>query len=509
MEEIKIYSFALWIFTATILIIFFVIALMVYFTNREKLFKYYSLYCFFTLLYVLFKFDFGPNIYYEIVKSANHSYEFVVQLIYHAFYLLFGLLFLQLAKFKPKLNRFIERYAYILLLVALLLFFTGFLKSIPKTFYRDFFSFVFLPVHLGFAFFIIGLVIKVKSHSKYYFIIGSLLYIIFGMYAYIVSYNRHLYSGTNLEPIDFFYIAIVLECFVFSYGLAIFVRKLYEEKQLVQSELAEAQQQVQIRLEERIELQEKEKQLLIKENHKQELITEVLNLQQKVIRSQINSHFIFNVLNSIKLFIMENDVEKAYFFLNRFAKFIRHVLDNSLNEYISLKDELENMDLYLSIEKMRFSDKFTYEINIHPDVKLSDFRFPALLLQPFVENALWHGLMTVEKDAVLKIDVEDNGENVAIIIDDNGIGYNASLAKKTNNSHKSLGLTLINERIDHFNRRSANSHIAYEIIDKEEKKIGKGTRVVVNIQKKSGDRISGIQSHDEYIFSLLKKNIES
>jgi LytS/YehU family sensor histidine kinase len=301
----------------------------------------------------------------------------------------------------------------------------------------------------------------------------------------------------------------VLECFVFSYGLAIFVRKLYEEKQLVQSELAEAQQQVQIRLEERIELQEKEKQLLIKENHKQELITEVLNLQQKVIRSQINSHFIFNVLNSIKLFIMENDVEKAYFFLNRFAKFIRHVLDNSLNEYISLKDELENMDLYLSIEKMRFSDKFTYEINIHPDVKLSDFRFPALLLQPFVENALWHGLMTVEKDAVLKIDVEDNGENVAIIIDDNGIGYNASLAKKTNNSHKSLGLTLINERIDHFNRRSANSHIAYEIIDKEEKKIGKGTRVVVNIQKKSGDRISGIQSHDEYIFSLLKKNIES
>ena len=509
MIEIKFFSFSLWIFTAAVLSIFFVISLMVHFTNKEKLFRYYALYCFFTLLYVLYKFDFAPNFYYKTLYYTSNSFGIAVQLVYHAYYLLFGLLFLQLSKFKSGLSNIIEKYAYALLIVACLMFVEGFFKIIPRAVYRDFFSYIFLPVHLGFAFVIMGVVIKIKSQSKYYFIIGSLLYIIFGMSAYVVSYNKQWWNFPNLEPIDLFYIAIILECFVFSYGLAMFVKRLYNEKQLVQKKLAEAQLQVQLRLEERIELQEKEKKILLDEKHKQELLSEVLNLQQKVMRSQINSHFIFNVLNSIKLFIMENDVQKAYFYLSQFSKFIRQVLDNSLNEYSSLKEEMETIHIYLNIEKMRFSDKFLYEINVSPDIRLSDYPFPALLLQPFVENALWHGLMTVDKDAVLKVDILQKEGYLEIIIDDNGVGYNASIAKKGNGKeHKSLGLSLINERISHFNKRTENYQIEYEIIDKADRKIGEGTRVVVNLKEKSKNGRIKIQSHDEYITSL-KNQTES
>ena len=383
----------------------------------------------------------------------------------------------------------------------------GFFNIFSRNFYRIFFTYIFLPVHLSLAFVIIGVIVKVKSLSKYYFIIGTLIYMFFSMYAYVLSYNRALWYNPYMEPIDFFYIAIILECFVFSYGLAQFVRTLYNEKQQVQRELAQAQRMVQARLEERIELQEKEKKLLKEEKDKQELIAEVLNLKQKVMRSQINSHFIFNVLNSIKLFIMENDSQKAYFYLNKFAKFIRHVLDNSLREYSTLQEELENIELYLNIEKMRFNDKFSYQINVDDNVMTSGFRFPALLLQPFVENALWHGLMQVEKNATLIIRVTGNNQLAKIVIDDNGVGFNFSKSKQEKmQRHKSMGIALINERIAHFNKRAQNYTIDYEIVDKQQQHIGKGTRVIMNLHKNVQNNNLLTLSHADFIASLKIKS---
>lgn len=466
MGEFKIVSFSLWIFTATILSIFFVIAFMVFSTNKNKLFKYFALYCLYTLLYVLYAYDFGNNIFYTTMYSVNSGFNIAIQLVYHAYYMLFALLFLQMSKFKPNLNNFLQKYAYTVLIVGCLLFVAGFIPGIPRLVYRNFFSFVFLPIHLSLALGIMFVIFKVKSKGKYYFIIGSLLYMIFAMYAYFLSFFSNWKGHPLLEPIDYFYIAIVLVCFIFGYGLAKYIKELYYEKQKAQMELAEAQLQIQERLEERIVDQEKENQILLEEKHKQELISEVLNLQQKVLRSQINSHFIFNVLNSIKLFILENDVPKASLYLGKFARFIRNVLDNSISEQNNLADELETLELYVSIEKMRFNDKFIYEFDIQENINLVNYPFPPLLLQPFVENALWHGLMQKEKNALMIIRIYESKNELIIEIDDNGIGYKKSISMKKE-GHKSLGLNIVKERIEHYNKQQ-KFNLEYKIFDKSE-----------------------------------------
>jgi len=172
------------------------------------------------------------------------------------------------------------------------------------------------------------------------------------------------------------------------------------------------------------------------------------------------------VLNSIKLFILENDAPKASLYLGKFARFIREVLDNSINDLTNLSDELRTIELYLNIEQMRFNDIFNYKIDIQENLNLIRYPFPPLLLQPFVENALWHGLMQVEKDARLIIRVYADTGGLIIEIDDNGIGYNKSISTKKE-GHQSLGLKIVQERIEHYNQ-SQQFEINYTITDKSD-----------------------------------------
>lgn len=483
MAIIKI-SFVLWLFATTILSIFFVIALMIYFTNKDKLFKYYALYCFFTLLYVISKFDFAFNYFGWAIDSVNNSFNWAIQFIYHGYYFLFGLLFLQFPRYRPKLSSFIRKYATIVLVIGILVFLIGFTPIFTESHYMLFFSYVFLPIHLSLALLIIYIILKTKSYSRYYFVIGSFIYMIFAMYAYLVSYNNQVYLPDSMAPIDFFYVAIILECFIFSYGLAQYIRRLYHEKNLVQQQLALAQLQVRQRLEEKLALREQENLTLLRERQKQELISEVLRLQQKVTRAQINAHFIFNVLNSIKYFILKNDAKSASYYLTRFAKFIRHALESSEQEYSTLKEEIKSLDLYLSIEKMRFNHKFSYQIETTPGINSLEIPFPPLLLQPFAENALWHGLMPIDREAQLLIKIFELESHVEIWIDDNGIGYkNSALDKNSHKKHKSLGIALVNERIKFYNNEF-DYQIDYQIRDKTEENLGQGTRVVLSLKKK-------------------------
>lgn len=489
MTEIKIVSFVLWLFVATILSIFFVIALMVHFTNQDKLFKYYALYCFFTLLYVLSKYDFTFNYFNWAIDSVNNSFNWAVQFVFNGYYLLFGLSFLQFPKYRPRLSMFVRKYAVVVLAIGVSIFILGFTSIFTELHYLLFFTYGFLPIHLSLALLIIFIILKTKSYSRYYFVIGSLIYMIFAIYAYLASYAGQVYPD-SMMPIDFFYIAIILECFIFSYGLAQYIRRIYKEKILIQQQLAHAQLQVRQRLEQELALREQENLTLLEERQRQELISEVLRLQQKVMRTQINSHFIFNVLNSIKYFIQENDIRSASFYLTRFAKFIRRALESSEQEYSTLNEEIKSLDLYLSIEKMRFNHKFSYQIDTTPGIKFLETPFPPLLLQPFVENALWHGLMPIEREALLLVKVFELENHIEIWIDDNGIGFkNRAPNSNSHKQHKSLGIVLINERINFYNKRSEHQ-ITYQIIDKSEDDLGQGTRVILSLKrKKSSDKI--------------------
>ncbi len=170
-------------------------------------------------------------------------------------------------------------------------------------------------------------------------------------------------------------------------------------------------------------------------------------LENKALRAQMNPHFLFNTLNSINHYILNNDTKEASHYLTRFSKLVRLVLDNSRREYISLEKELEALNIYLELEMMRRNNEFDYSITVKPEVDASSFIVPPLILQPFVENAIWHGLSTISKDGFIEIiaaAVDDDG--VCITIEDNGIGYKAPAAE-AKKGHSSFGMAGTRDRL--------------------------------------------------------------
>lgn len=188
--------------------------------------------------------------------------------------------------------------------------------------------------------------------------------------------------------------------------------------------------------------QEKQKGILkktIKEN------------ENKMMRSQMNPHFLFNSLNSINSFIIQNKKEDAEKYLSAFAKLIRSILDNSRKEYITLKEELDTVKLYMDLEAVRMDHKFTYQIDIEDPLDEEEILIAPLILQPFLENAIWHGIGQKQGKGLINIDVLKNPENssqILINIKDNGIGRKASAQSQGQRTHKSHGLEITKERLD-------------------------------------------------------------
>lgn len=178
------------------------------------------------------------------------------------------------------------------------------------------------------------------------------------------------------------------------------------------------------------------------------------NLRLAALRTQMNPHFIFNCLNSIKLFAEENDTASASSFLTSFSKLIRKMLDSTKSEKIILADEIEMIQLYLDLEKMRLKEKLNFVFSINDDVDIDFIEIPTLLIQPYVENAIWHGLMPKEKGGIIVINIKnEETDKLVISIIDDGIGRTKSAQLKTDKSHTSHGTKLTNERIRIFNEK--------------------------------------------------------
>ena len=155
----------------------------------------------------------------------------------------------------------------------------------------------------------------------------------------------------------------------------------------------------------------------------------MLALEQQSLNSSMNRHFIFNALNSIQYYINRQDRLAANRYLSDFAKLIRKNLDSSQDNLTSLRDEIERLELYLKLEHMRFKDKFEYKINIDPALNLDQIKVPAMLVQPFLENSIWHGLLPRESQGYVQIDIISRNKHVEFMITDNGVGIDNSLKK--------------------------------------------------------------------------------
>ncbi|MBS1511921.1 MAG: histidine kinase [Bacteroidetes bacterium] len=205
-------------------------------------------------------------------------------------------------------------------------------------------------------------------------------------------------------------------------------------------------------------------------------------LQTQVLRSQMNPHFIFNCLNSIENFIMQNDKRQASDYLNKFSQLIRSILDSSRNEVVPIEKDMEALKLYVELEQLRFNNKFTFSLFLDPALAGGDYRVPSLLVQPFVENAIVHGMAhSEEKELNLTVMASLEGDSIKYTIRDNGIGREKAKVYNMQNKpyHKSVGLKITEERINIYNDQPAKKE-AIQIVDlyDENSKPG-GTKVEI------------------------------
>ena len=224
------------------------------------------------------------------------------------------------------------------------------------------------------------------------------------------------------------------------------------------------------------------KQSEIKYLEIQKLLAET---QLMALRAQMNPHFVFNCLNSIQECIVTEKYGEASLYLNKFSKLFRLVLNNSSKIMITLTEEIEVLELYLTLEHMRFEKSFQYNIHVAEDLETDEILIPSMLLQPFVENALWHGLMHKPKDRILNVCFKKLSDDVfQCIVDDNGIGRRKALELKEEQSktkrHISKGMGICKDRIELLQKQG--HHAVLQIVDKyDDAGEATGTKVIIEL----------------------------
>jgi ligand-binding sensor domain-containing protein len=209
----------------------------------------------------------------------------------------------------------------------------------------------------------------------------------------------------------------------------------------------------------------------------------LFDVEQKALRLQMNPHFIFNSLNAIQSFVIANDTDKAIHYLAKFSRLMRLILSNSRKSYIPIEDELKALSYFMDIEKLRFDDKFDYTIHVDPKIDNEFMAIPPMIIQPFVENAILHGLIHSSEKGHLQIDFILKEDTIFCSIEDNGIGRAKALKIRETSGikRKSRGMIITKERIDLLNKQNKDKYSIRVIDLKDDQGNAKGTRVEIKM----------------------------
>ncbi|MEQ8469665.1 MAG: histidine kinase [Marinoscillum sp.] len=223
--------------------------------------------------------------------------------------------------------------------------------------------------------------------------------------------------------------------------------------------------------------------LLREERIKSEFEKKIAEIEMTALRAQMNPHFLFNSLNSINSYIIKNKVHEATAYLTKFSRLIRLILQNSQTHLISLHDEISALRLYVELEAFRFEGKFTYAFIVDEDLEISHIEMPPMIIQPYVENAIWHGLMHKGTPGKLTLSFRRLKGFLEITIDDDGVGREEAsrLKSKSATKRKSLGMKITRDRLE-VTRRLFGREMNVNIIDKKnDLGVSEGTRVVIKL----------------------------
>lgn len=224
------------------------------------------------------------------------------------------------------------------------------------------------------------------------------------------------------------------------------------------------------------------RQIRKEEKLKSDFNQQLAEAETKALKAQMSPHFIFNSLNSINRYIIKAEPEKASLYLTKFSKLIRLILDNSNQKIISLEQELLALTLYIELEAIRFSEKFTFRITVAPDISPNSMGIPPMIIQPFVENAIWHGLLHKGTPGHIDIEFERFPGGLKCTITDNGVGRKkaAELKSKSINKEKSYGMQITRDRLSMLDKDGKTPHV--EVINLEDEQGNAlGTKVIVKI----------------------------
>lgn len=382
------------------LFFFFLYHFIIYYYNKNKTYLYYSIYSF--LLFIFF--------FNHILVFDYHFYNYtnkIFLLLAVSFYFMFTRKIVQTEKNLQKWDKVLLKTIYSLiglstLLILSIIFFN---KNVQ--------TYLFFLIMLSAIVISIITSIKLLKIDQYYiklFIFGSLTFFIFLFVTltievfvldeYILNFGFHkmffLYTGTFIEFIVF----------------AVLISNRYKE-------LSEKKARI---------------DMIITKNK-----IESSELKMMTLKSQLNPHFLFNILNSINNLILKNQVEEASDFITKFARFIRNVLNNSNQTTITLHEEIANLKTYIALEKIRTNNGFEFIDVIESNINLMTTKVPPLFLQPYVENSIWHGISQIQGDKKIWLNVSKSNNYLYFNLVDNGIGINKSIELDKLNVYKNRG----------------------------------------------------------------------
>lgn len=487
-------------FVVSVLFYLFVFFLIQFFQHKKRFYLFYALYALITGLTLI---KYVDGVFFSDFVNSLAGRTFVKWFHYPSQWMasfLFTLFILDIMGFKkdhPKFVKFVH-WGYFGLAPFYFTFWAMYLVN-PRSYLIDYCeAFVLLPLNLiafvwGFC-----LVLKQNRIIKWYILLG--MSSLFVSYLIISLYSIKAKTA-NTETLYIFYLGVLFESLLFALAIGLEQKMVYKEKAHVQKKYIDQleenhtiKESINRALSDELVQTKAEIEGLSSEAQKERTEKLAIKVENKfaqlrldALRSQMNPHFIFNALNSIKSYFIENNQEKAIYYLGRFSKLIRGILESSRKDLISLEEELGIIKMYVEIESDRFKNGMEYTFELESSIEAQELLVPSLLLQPFVENAIWHGLSTRKgkKKLGLKVELLEPSNDLQITIEDNGIGRRASRLRNSQNPLKSqsLGLSIVNDRLDFYSKKYAGDfHFTVEdLVDESGKALG--TKVVVTLPR--------------------------
>ena len=413
-----------------ICLVMFILTLAFFLYSKRLEFLYYSLYVLFLVFYLTSDIYHLHEIIFGRVSLLSYSFFQATQIIINLFYILFIIYYLDSKTNYPKLHIALKLIVYVLLISTVLeVYFvlsSNFLVNIHLMNVERIIMTVFGLIGM------VYLLIKTKNKLGYFIVAGSFLYMLGALGLLFTQVRMHMVLGSSLEIL------------IFACGLTYKIQQEYKAKLKFQKES--------------------------------------LLFENKALRAQMNPHFIFNSLSSIQHLIISNSKESAVKYLSNFSLLMRNLLESSIEGNVILTEEINLLKKYIELESLRFNKAFQFSISVDESLDTDAIEVPALIVQPFVENAILHGLLKKPVgDKLLNIRFKREANVLICEVEDNGIGRKASetLESQLKNSKRSRGIEVTKKRLQMINN---SEEVSFQIIDKtDEQEKATGTLVIIKI----------------------------